>query len=142
MYPNSYDVPIARLVARQILSCAPATPVREVARRMFAERCSSIVVMKDEQVVGIWTEHDALSAGDNPRDLDRPVSEVMSQDVKYCFEDEDSAHVAQNMGELQVRRLPVLNRDKRLVGIVSLGDLALKKKSDAADALKGVSRHT
>jgi CBS domain-containing protein len=41
-----------------------------------------------------------------------------------------------------LRRLPVLNRDKRLVGILSLGDLALKKKSNAADALKGVSRHT
>lgn len=81
MYPSSYDVPIARLVARQILSCTPATPVREVARRMFIERCSSIVVMEDEQVVGIWTERDALSAGDDPHGLDRPVSEVMSHPV-------------------------------------------------------------
>jgi hypothetical protein len=50
--------------------------------------------------------------------------EVMSQEVKYSFEDEAVEHVAENMAELQVRRLPVLNRDKRLVGIVSLGDLA------------------
>ena len=55
---------------------------------------------------------------------DAKVQDVMSQQVKYCFEDEDVDHVAQNMAELQVRRLPVMNRDKRLVGIVSLGDLA------------------
>jgi CBS-domain-containing membrane protein len=48
----------------------------------------------------------------------------MSHDDKYCFDDEDVDHVAENMAELQVRRLPVMNRDKRLVGIVSLGDLA------------------
>ncbi|TIM05167.1 MAG: CBS domain-containing protein [Mesorhizobium sp.] len=52
---------------------------------------------------------------------------VDDKDVKYCFEDEDIEHVAQNMGDIQVRRLPVLNRDKRLVGVVSLADAALKE---------------
>ena len=51
---------------------------------------------------------------------------VMSQEVKYCFGDEDVAHVVENMAELQIRRLPVMNRDKRLVRTVSLGDLALQ----------------
>ena len=51
---------------------------------------------------------------------------VMSQEVKYCFEDEEVAHVVENMAELQIRRLPVMNRDKRLVRTVSLGDLALQ----------------
>src|SRR5262245_65120665 len=50
----------------------------------------------------------------------------MSPEVKYCFEDEDVAHVAENMAELQVRRLPVMNHDNRLVGIVSLADLAIE----------------
>ncbi|WP_157646183.1 CBS domain-containing protein [Burkholderia ubonensis] len=62
MYPSTYDVPVARLVARSILSCTRATPVREVARRIFAERCSSIVVMEEGEAVGIWTEQDALAA--------------------------------------------------------------------------------
>jgi len=53
----------------------------------------------------------------------------MSPEVKYCFEDEDVTHVAENMAELQVRRLPVMNRDKRLVGIVSLGSLAKTAKA-------------
>jgi CBS domain-containing protein len=69
------------------------------------------------------------------------VREVMSQDIKYVFEDESLEDAARNMSRLQVRRLPVLNRDKRLVGIVSLGDLALKNARTASGALKGVSEH-
>jgi len=57
---------------------------------------------------------------------DAKVRDAMSPEVKYCFEDEDVTHVAENMAELQVRRLAVMNRDKRLVGIVSLADLAIE----------------
>ena len=65
----------------------------------------------------------------------------MSQEVKYCFVDEDVAHVVENMAELQVRRLPVMNRDKRLVGIVSLGDLPLQGSlPKTARALHGISQ--
>ena len=65
----------------------------------------------------------------------------MSQEVKYCFEDEEVAHVVENMAELQVRRLPVMNRDKRLVGIVSLDDLALQGSlPKTARALHGISQ--
>jgi CBS-domain-containing membrane protein len=65
----------------------------------------------------------------------------MSQEVKYCFEDEEVAHVVENMAELQVRRLPVMNRDKRLIGIVSLGDLAIQGSlPKTARALHGISQ--
>jgi CBS-domain-containing membrane protein len=65
----------------------------------------------------------------------------MTQDVRYCFEDEDTEHVAQNMGEQQIRRIPVLNRDKRLIGILSLGDLATRQGSrPAGEALVDVSQ--
>jgi CBS-domain-containing membrane protein len=65
----------------------------------------------------------------------------MSQRVKYCLKDEDVNHVAQNMAELQVRRLPVMNREKRLVGIVSLGDLATQGSlPKTARALHGISK--
>jgi CBS domain-containing protein len=66
-------------------------------------------------------KREARAQGKGP---DTPVREVMSKEIKYCYEDEDLEHVAENMGELQVRRLPVVNREKRLVGIVSLGDLS------------------
>ena len=68
------------------------------------------------------------------------VREVMSPDIKYVFEDEATEAVAESMSKLQVRRLPVLNRQKRLVGIVSLGDLALKQKEPAGNALQGISK--
>lgn len=129
MYPNSYDVPIARLVARQILSCAPATPVREVARRMFAERCSSIVVMKDEQVVGIWTEHDALSAGDNPRDLDRPVSEVMSHPVLTIEANTPLGEAALKFKQSGVRHFVVV-RDGTAIGVLTQTDIVVNQGAE------------
>ena len=92
---------------------------------MLAIDAGLLPVGDDDRLLGTITDRDiavrAIAEGKGPK---TPVSEVMSQDVRYCFEDEDSAHVAQSMGELQVRRLPVLNRDKRLVGILSLADLA------------------
>jgi CBS domain-containing protein len=51
----------------------------------------------------------------------------MTEEVMYCYDDQDLDEIAENMGEIQVRRLPVLNRDKRLVGIVALGDLAFEQ---------------
>jgi CBS-domain-containing membrane protein len=72
---------------------------------------------------------------------DTPVRDVMSTDqVLYCFDDEDLEHVAKNMADEKVRRLPVVNREKRLVGIVSLGDLAQKERKAAGKAVSGVSQ--
>lgn len=65
----------------------------------------------------------------------------MTKDVKYCFDDQEVEEVTRNMADIQVRRLPVLNRDKRLVGILSLGDIALSTDGQGAgDALCGISR--
>lgn len=65
----------------------------------------------------------------------------MSSDICYCYDDEDLEEVAANMADIKVRRLPVVNRDKRLVGIVSLGDIALSNGHDqaSATALSGIS---
>ncbi len=97
-----------------------------------------------DRLVGMLTDRDitvrAVALGKAP-DTCR-VREVMSPDIKYLYEDESLEDAARNMGDLQIRRLPVLNRDKRLVGIVSLGDVALKKKDSAGDALKDVSRRS
>jgi len=72
---------------------------------------------------------------------DSLVRSVMTEDVKYCFEDQDLDEVTQNMGEIQVRRLPVLSRDKRLVGIIALGDIALVDSGDGtAEALSEISQ--
>ena len=82
----------------------------------------------------------AIAQGKGP---DTPIREVMSQGVCYCFDDQDIGEVTANMAEVQVRRLPVLNRDKRLVGILSLGDIALSdsEAEKCAQALSGISEH-
>jgi Mg/Co/Ni transporter MgtE len=72
---------------------------------------------------------------------DAKVRDAMTSEVRYVFDDEDIERVAENMAELQVRRLPVINRDKRLVGIVSLGDLATEASvPKSARALHGISQ--
>ena len=97
---------------------------------------------ENDRLVGMITDRDiAVRAVAEHKGSDTPVREVMTRDVKYCFEDEDLEHVASNMADLRVRRLPVVDRDKRLVGIVSLGDVSLVQGRGAAgDAVTGISR--
>jgi len=64
---------------------------------------------------------------------DTKVQDVMSHEVLYCFEDQDIEEVARNMADVKVRRLPVMNRSKRLVGILSLGDLAREGDPEAVE---------
>ena len=99
-------------------------------------------VGENDRLVGMVTDCDiavrAVAQGKGP---DTKVREVMTPDVQYCFEDEDLEEVARRMGGQQVRRLAVMSRDKRLVGILSLGDVAMGEgPRPAGDALLGVSR--
>ncbi len=72
---------------------------------------------------------------------DTKEQDVMTRDIKYCFDDQDVEDVIHNMGDIQVRRLPVVSRDKRLVGILSLGDIAITASDGkAAEALGKISR--
>ena len=102
----------------------------------------SMPVGENDRLVGMITDRDiairAVAQGKGP---DTPVRDVMSKEVKYCFEDEDLEHVAKNMGDIQVRRLPVVTRDKRLVGIVSLGDVSQNEDTETTgEATAGVSQ--
>jgi CBS domain-containing protein len=94
-----------------------------------------------DRLVGMLTDRDiairAVALGKGPDTL---VQDIMSQDVMYCFADQDLDTVVQNMAENQVRRMPVLNREKRMVGILSLGDVALVDDPDiTGEALCGIS---
>ena len=123
----------------------PDTPVQEAARLMKSEDTGVLPVVESEgsrRLVGMITDRDiavrAVGCGMGPK---TPVREVMTSEVKYCFEDEDLDHVAQNMGEQQIRRLPVLNRNKQLVGVLALGDMALFDGTGSAGAaLSRISR--
>ena len=100
----------------------------------------ALPVGENDWLVGMITDRDiavrGVAAGKAPS---ARVREVMSGEIMYCFEDEDTAHVAGNMGQEQVRRLLVVDRDKRLVGIIALADLATSA-GHATAALSGISQ--
>lgn len=113
----------------------PDQTICDAARLMADNDIGALPVGENDRLVGMITDRDiavrAVAAG---RSADTKVRDVMSHEVLYCFEDEDLDHVAKNMGQVKVRRLPVLNREKRLVGIVSVGDLARNEDRDTTGA--------
>ncbi|MFC3205096.1 CBS domain-containing protein [Aquamicrobium soli] len=133
---------ISTCMTRQVQVADPEQSLHQAAKMMDELDAGSIPVGENDRLVGMITDRDiviravALSKGP-----DTSIREVMSPDVMYCYDDEEVEDVLENMGDLQVRRLPVLNRDKRLVGIVSLGDLARNGETmEAGQALSGISQ--
>ena len=122
---------------------APDDTIGAAARIMKEIDAGLLPVGENDRLVGMITDRDmAVRAIAEDKDSGTPVREVMSQEVCYCFEDEDLDDVATQMSDLQVRRLPVLSREKRLVGIISLADIS-HAGDDGADrsgaALSGVT---
>jgi CBS domain-containing protein len=120
---------------------SPNQSIRDAAILMAKIDAGVLPVGENDRLVGMITDRDiavrAIALGKGP---DTKVRDVMSADVKYCFEDDDVGEVAQNMADIKVRRLPVLNESKRLVGIVSLGDLAVVDgPANAGEALCSIS---
>jgi len=133
---------ISKIMHRDVKIVGPNETLRDAAVVMKKLDVGVLPVGEHDKLVGMITDRDiairGIAEGKGP---DAKARDVMSHEVKYCFEDEDVDHVAENMAELQVRRLPVLNRDKRLVGIVSLGDLATQGSlPKTARALHGISQ--
>jgi CBS domain-containing protein len=134
---------VNEVMSRDVKVASPTDTLQQVAKLMADLDAGAIPVAENDRLVGMVTDRDIAIRGDakgcDPKRT--PVREVMTAEkVKYCFEDEEVEQVAQNMAEQQIRRLPVLNRDKRLIGIVSLGDISTGAKAAiAGDALRGVS---
>jgi CBS domain-containing protein len=129
-------------MTRDVKVVSPDQSIREAASVMSECDAGSLPVGQDNRLVGVITDRDiairAVAQGKGP---DTRVRDVMSAEVLYCFEDEDAEHVARNMSDNKVRRLPVLNREKQMVGIVSIADLALNAKPDTVgSAVAGISR--
>ncbi|HEV7476358.1 MAG TPA: CBS domain-containing protein [Burkholderiales bacterium] len=129
-------------MSRDVRVANPQQRISEAAKTMAEIDVGVLPVGENDRLVGMITDRDiavrAVAAGKGPDTL---VREVMTVDVKYCFEDEDLVHVSKNMAEQQVRRLPVVNREKRLVGILALSDIAAKEGSRVTGrAIEGISR--
>ena len=135
---------VREVMTPDVVIASPDDTLQHAAEMMIDIDAGVLPVGEKDRLVGMLTDRDvtvrAVATGKVPNEC--KVREVMSPEIKYIYEDESLEDAARNMSQLQIRRLPVLNREKRLVGIVSLGDLALKKKGTAGDALKGVSRHS
>lgn len=120
----------------------PTAKLKDAAMSMREGDFGLLPVGANDRLVGTITDRDitvrAVAEGKDPNTTE--VGEVMSEGIHYCFEDQEVEEAARLMSAAQVRRLPVLNRDKRLVGIVALADLATETGSGGA-ALTGVSKH-
>jgi CBS domain-containing protein len=133
---------VAEIMTTDVFLTAPTRSIREAAETMQRMDVGSLPVGDGDRLVGMVTDRDiAIRAVARGMGAETPVREVMTQDIRYCYEDEDVDHVARNMAELEVRRLPVVNRDKRLVGFVSLADFAHCGDEDSSEELlKGVAK--
>ena len=133
---------VSACMSKDVRLAAPGDTIRHAAQTMKEIDAGILPVGENDRLVGIITDRDiairAVGAGLSP---DTSVGEVMSKEVCYCYDDEGIDEVALQMADLQVRRLPVLSRDKRLVGIIALGDLAQTgEEHPSATALSGVSQ--
>ena len=134
---------VNELMTRNAQCIPPDATLQEAAQRMKDLDVGVLPVCDDDRVVGVVTDRDivirCVASGQDPN-LEH-VRDAMTPQVNYCFEDDDVVDVAELMSEKQVRRLLVLNRRKRLVGIVSLGDLAVENGTEdlAGHALEAIS---
>jgi CBS domain-containing protein len=136
------DMRVSEAMTRDVRLARPDQSIAEAAKLMAELDAGVLPVANEERLVGMITDRDiAIRAVAQGRAPDTPVQDVMTRDVKYCYEDEDVDAVVRNMSDIQIRRLPVMSRDKRLVGIIALGDIATTGMArKAGKALEGVSQ--
>jgi CBS domain-containing protein len=132
---------IADMMTRNVTMVSPDASLVVAAEAMAERDAGALPVGEGDQLVGMITDRDiAIRGVASGKPVERMlVREAMTPQVLYCFEDQDCEEVAKNMAEVQARRLPVINRDKRLVGIVSLGDFARNEPEAAKTAEIGVT---
>jgi CBS domain-containing protein len=133
---------VIEAMSRNVRVAEPNNSLKDVAKIMAEIGSGVVPVAENDRLVGMITDRDialrAVARGKGPETL---VRDAMSPDVKYCYDHEDLTHIARNMSDQQIRRLPVVNKNKRLVGIISLGDLSLAEDAAVAgDALCGISQ--
>ena len=132
---------VSEVMTRDVQTIRSDQRVQEAASFMLSADAGSIPVTDGDRLIGMITDRDiavrGVAKGYGP---DTPVRELMSDDIICAREDDDIDDVASRMSEAQVRRLPVIDENERLCGIVSLGDLSREADEDAAnEALEGVS---
>lgn len=133
----------------EVMTCdveliTPDATLQEAARMMADEDVGFLPVSDHDRMVGMITDRDiairAVAKGRDPKKT--KVRDVMTERVLYCFDDEDADKAAESMSRQQIRRLPIVDRNKRLVGVISLGDMALKHNPSKAGSTLSSVCHT
>jgi len=132
---------VREAMTRDVRLATPGQSIRDAARLMSECDAGILPVGENDRLVGMISDRDiavrAVAKGLGP---DTPVRDVMSTEkVLYCFEDDDVDDVAKNMGDEKVRRLPVMDRNKRLVGIISLGDVSKRETRAAGKSMEKIT---
>jgi CBS domain-containing protein len=117
---------IKDIMSKDVIVVSPDTLLHEVAKKMQHRDCGSILVAKDDRLLGVITDRDLAlrCVAESHHPAETTAEQVMTAEILYCLDTDELEAVALNMTKNKVRRMPVLDKDKRLVGIVSLGDLA------------------
>ena len=133
---------ISDVMTTEVETVSADQTAREAASFMLRAEAGSIPVCDGDRVIGMITDRDIAVRGvAEGRGPDTPIRDLMTDHIICAREDDDVQDVARRMSEEQVRRLPVLDADERLVGIVSLGDLSRETSGESAhEALEGVSQ--
>ena len=123
----------------------PDTPVAELAKLMRDHDVGAIPIGENDRLVGMVTDRDIVCKGlaqDNFDSRSTMARDVMTEEIHCCREDDDLSKAMRHMEELKVRRLPVINKNKRMVGILSLGDVSHSASADLVSGIiKSVSAH-
>jgi CBS domain-containing protein len=131
---------ISELMTTDVKVVRPNETVQRAAKMMADLDVGAIPVCDGKRLQGMITDRDiTIRAMANGRGADTPVSEVMTADVVWCTAEDDSQDVLNRMADQQIRRIPVVDKDRNLVGIVALGDLAIEDERNVDEALRDIS---
>jgi CBS domain-containing protein len=120
---------VSEVMSKQPEVVKASETVLDAAKLLKRKDVGMVPVEKDDRIIGVLTDRDIVMrvVAEDRSAAQTSVESVISKETKYCFDDEETDHVAKNMDQLLVRRLPVVNRDKRLVGMVSIEDIRPRK---------------
>jgi CBS domain-containing protein len=134
---------ISEVMTTDVEVVRPEETLRDAARAMADLDFGSMPVCDGRKLIGMITDRDiTVRAVAEGKSVDTPVGEVMTDEVVWCYESDSVGEVLSKMGDEQIRRIPVIDDNRNLVGIVALGDLALEEEEEIEEVLRDISMPT
>ncbi|MBA2549239.1 MAG: CBS domain-containing protein [Burkholderiaceae bacterium] len=131
---------IAEVMTQDVEVLRPDETLRDAARAMADLDVGSLPVCDGRRLIGMITDRDiTIRAVAEGKGGETPVTEIMTDDVIWCTDTDSIDEVLQQMADAQIRRIPVVDDDRNLVGIVALGDIALEEEADVDETLRDIS---